>query len=77
LSLDLADYENNARDVTKAFWGDREAARRKQIEAGKNLRSFMAGLAGHVAGVAACLRMAVPPLKNHPRVRGERENRMT
>ena len=35
MALDLAGYEQKARDSVKAFWGNREAARRKQIEAGK------------------------------------------
>lgn len=35
MSLNLADYQNQARDAVKAFWGNREAARRKQVESGK------------------------------------------
>jgi Restriction endonuclease XhoI len=35
MSLDLADYEKKARDAVMAFWGNREKARQKQIEAGK------------------------------------------
>ena len=35
MGLDLADYENKARDSVKAFWGNRASARQKQIEAGK------------------------------------------
>jgi len=35
MSIDLADYERKARDSVKAFWGNRAAARQKQIEAGK------------------------------------------
>mgnify|MGYP000623575062 CR=1 FL=1 len=34
MSLDLADYETKARDAVMAFWGNREKARQKQIEAG-------------------------------------------
>jgi hypothetical protein len=34
MSLDLADYEAKARDAVMAFWGNREKARQKQIEAG-------------------------------------------
>lgn len=33
--LDLVDYEQKAREAVKAFWGNREAARQKQIESGK------------------------------------------
>ena len=55
MALDLADYETQARDAIKAFWGNREAAKLKQIEsgnldkgtrgavtAGKNLDGFVA-----------------------------------
>jgi Restriction endonuclease XhoI len=35
MSLDLVDYEQRVREAVKAFWGNREAARQKQIEAGK------------------------------------------
>ena len=35
MALDLADYERKAREAVKAFWGNREAARQKQIESGK------------------------------------------
>src|SRR5262244_639923 len=35
MAIDLADYERKARDSVKAFWGNRGAARQKQIEAGK------------------------------------------
>jgi hypothetical protein len=35
MALDLADYERKAREATMAFWGNREKARQKQIEAGK------------------------------------------
>ncbi len=34
MSLDLADYETKAREAVMAFWGNREKARQKQIEAG-------------------------------------------
>lgn len=34
MSLDLANYEAQARDAVKLFWGNREAAIAKQIEAG-------------------------------------------
>lgn len=32
MALDLVDYEQNAREAVKAFWGNREAARQKQID---------------------------------------------
>ena len=35
MSINLADYENKAREAVKAFWGNREAARQKQVESGK------------------------------------------
>jgi hypothetical protein len=35
MALDLADYETKAREAVMAFWGNREKARQKQIEAGK------------------------------------------
>jgi hypothetical protein len=35
MALDLVDYERKAREAIKAFWGNREAARQKQIESGK------------------------------------------
>lgn len=34
MGIDLVDYEAKMRDCIKAFWGNREAARLKQIEAG-------------------------------------------
>lgn len=35
MALNLVDYERKAHEAVKAFWGNREAARQKQIEAGK------------------------------------------
>lgn len=35
MALDLGNYREMARDAVMAFWGNREAARRKQIEAGR------------------------------------------
>lgn len=35
MALNLADYHRKATDSVKAFWGNREAALKKQIEAGK------------------------------------------
>lgn len=36
MALDLVDYERKAREATMAFWGNRDKARQKQIEAGKS-----------------------------------------
>jgi len=36
LGIDLVNYEQKAREAVQAFWGNREAARLKQIESGKN-----------------------------------------
>jgi len=35
MPLNLVDYEQKANEAVKAFWGNREAARQKQIESGK------------------------------------------
>lgn len=35
MSLQLVNYEQKAKDAVKAFWGNREAAKQKQIESGK------------------------------------------
>ena len=35
MPLDLVNYEMKAREAIKAFWGNRDAARRKQIELGR------------------------------------------
>ena len=34
MALDLCDYDKKAREAIMAFWGNREKARQKQIEAG-------------------------------------------
>jgi type II restriction enzyme len=31
MALDLVDYERKAHEAVKAFWGNRKAARQKQI----------------------------------------------
>ena len=36
MPIDLANYEQKACDSVKAFWGNREAARQKQVEAGRS-----------------------------------------
>lgn len=44
MSLNLVNYEQQAREAIKAFWGSREAARRKQIESGKADQGERAGV---------------------------------
>lgn len=36
MSLDLQDFDRKAKEAIQAFWGNREMARQKQIEAGKS-----------------------------------------
>lgn len=44
MAIDLCDYETQAREATMAFWGNREKARQKQIEAGKVDQGERAGV---------------------------------
>lgn len=44
MGLDLVDYERKAKEAVKAFWGNRAAARQKQIEAGKIDQGERAGV---------------------------------
>lgn len=44
MALDLADYEKKAKEAVMAFWGNREKARQKQIEAGKSDQGERAGV---------------------------------
>jgi len=44
MALDLVDYEHKAHDAVKAFWGNRQAARQKQIESGKSDQGERAGV---------------------------------
>ena len=44
MALDLVDYERKAREAVKAFWGNRAAARQKQIESGKADQGERAGV---------------------------------
>jgi hypothetical protein len=44
MALDLADYENKAKEAVMAFWGNRAKARQKQIEAGKADQGERAGV---------------------------------
>lgn len=46
MALDLANYETKTRDAVMAFWGNREKARQKQIEAGKVDQGERAGVTG-------------------------------
>jgi hypothetical protein len=34
MTLDLVNYDVKVREAVKAFWGNRDAARQKQIESG-------------------------------------------
>ena len=44
MALDLVDYEQKAHEAVKAFWGNREAARQKQVESGKADQGERAGV---------------------------------
>lgn len=44
MAIDLADYERKARESVMAFWGNREKARQKQIEAGAADQGERAGV---------------------------------
>lgn len=44
MPLDLADYERKSAEAVMAFWGNRERARQKQIEAGKSDQGERAGV---------------------------------
>lgn len=44
MALDLVDYEQKARTAVKLFWGNREAARKKQLESGKADQGERAGV---------------------------------
>ena len=44
MALDLVNYEHKAREAVKAFWGNREAAKQKQIESGKADQGERAGV---------------------------------
>ena len=46
MALDLADYERKAAEAVMAFWGNREKAKQKQIEAGKADQGERAGVTG-------------------------------
>ena len=44
MAIDLVDYEHKAREAVQAFWGNREAARKKQVESGKADQGERAGV---------------------------------
>ena len=44
MAIDLANYEAKAREAIQAFWGNREKARQKQIEAGNADQGERAGV---------------------------------
>lgn len=44
MTLDLGNYEQKAREAVKAFWGNRQAARQKQVESGKADQGERAGV---------------------------------
>lgn len=44
MGIDLTDYQTKVREAVKAFWGNREAARQKQIESGKTDQGERAGV---------------------------------
>lgn len=44
MALELVNFEQKAREAIKAFWGNREAARQKQIESGKTDQGERAGV---------------------------------
>lgn len=44
MALDLVDYEQKASEAVKVFWKNREAAKQKQVEAGKTDRGERAGV---------------------------------
>ena len=46
MALDLVDYEVKAHEAVQAFWGNREKARQKQIEAGVTDQGERAGVTG-------------------------------
>ena len=44
LALDLVEYERKAQEAVQAFWGNRDAAKKKQIESGKADQGERAGV---------------------------------
>jgi len=62
MAIDLVNYDKKAREAVKAFWGNREAARQKQIESGSSDQGERAGVTagknmdGFLALVLAVIR---------------------
>lgn len=46
MALDLVDFEKKAAEAVKAFWGNREVAKQKQIESGNADQGERAGVTG-------------------------------
>ena len=46
MAIDLVDYERKSREAVQAFWGNRQKARQKQIEAGTTDQGERAGVTG-------------------------------
>lgn len=46
MAIDLSDYDKKAREAVRAFWGNREQARQKQIETGIVDHGERAGVTG-------------------------------
>ena len=44
MPINLADYENKAREAVKVFWGNRNAARARQVEGGRTDQGERAGV---------------------------------
>ncbi|MDQ6965648.1 MAG: PaeR7I family type II restriction endonuclease [Mariprofundaceae bacterium] len=44
MAIDLVDYEHKAHEAVQVFWGNREAARQKQIDSGKADQGERAGV---------------------------------
>ncbi|WP_419649138.1 PaeR7I family type II restriction endonuclease, partial [Thiolapillus sp.] len=44
MAIDLSNYDAKAKEAVKAFWGNREQARNKQIESGKADQGERAGV---------------------------------
>ncbi len=60
MALDLVEYERKAREAVQAFWGNREKARQKQIEAGVADQGERASVTGgkNMGAVAYCVEIA-------------------
>lgn len=46
MGLDLVNYEKKTKDAVKAFWGNRERARKKQVEVGRIDQGERSGVTG-------------------------------